>query len=434
MARFGKTGPHLARHRESCFAKSGHVAGARLLSSSETQPTKCCSSREPQLPAPPSSAFMTIDHRSASSSLQQLLATHTPAELLAKLAPKRTPLAPRVPSGGIDGESIAKRWAVLSGHESSERELFTEATASRASVYERNIENFIGTVNVPVGIAGPLRVNGTYAQGDFYVPLATTEAALVASYNRGALLISEAGGGSAILLREGVSRAPGFAFESVHGVGQFVAWAVGVFEQLRKVGRIHDSPRQAARHAREHRRESRLSDLRLHDRRGRWPEHGHDRYRGDLRLHRRARACEAELCVRRGQSLRRQEGEPAVVPQRSWTKRHVRVHRACRPRREAPAHDAADDGELLGHVRHGRCAERDDRRAGTLCERARGGVPGMWAGRGVRRGVRGWRHSLRGHQRRRSVRLGDAARISSSARSAEERRSRASGRASISSA
>src|SRR5688572_11010853 len=178
---------------------------------------------------------MTIDHRSASSSLQQLLATHTPAELLSKLAPKRTPLAPRVPSGGIDGESIAKRWAVLSEHENSERELLTEATAARASVYERNIENFIGTVNVPVGIAGPLRVNGTYAQGDFYVPLATTEAALVASYNRGALLISEAGGGSAILLREGVSRAPGFAFESVHGVGQFVAWAVGAFEQLKKI-------------------------------------------------------------------------------------------------------------------------------------------------------------------------------------------------------
>src|SRR5687768_14783827 len=56
---------------------------------------------------------MTIDHRSASSTLQQLLATHTAAQLLAKLAPDHAPLAPRVPSGGIDRDTIAQRWAVL---------------------------------------------------------------------------------------------------------------------------------------------------------------------------------------------------------------------------------------------------------------------------------------------------------------------------------
>jgi hydroxymethylglutaryl-CoA reductase (NADPH) len=177
---------------------------------------------------------MTIDHRSASSSLQQLLATHTAAELLAKLAPNHAPLATRVPSGGIDLDTIAKRWVVLPDRQRIQPELLGETTAEAVSVYARNIENFIGTVRVPVGIAGPLRVNGTYAQGDFYVPLATTEAALVASYSRGALLVSEAGGGTAILVREGVSRAPGFAFESLHGVGQFVAWAVGAIEELRR--------------------------------------------------------------------------------------------------------------------------------------------------------------------------------------------------------
>ena len=67
----------------------------------------------------PQDAPMTIDHRSASSSLQQLLATHTAAELLAKLEPKRTPLAPRIPSGGIDPDAIANRWAALGGHETS---------------------------------------------------------------------------------------------------------------------------------------------------------------------------------------------------------------------------------------------------------------------------------------------------------------------------
>src|SRR5688572_5611308 len=123
---------------------------------------------------------MTIDHRSASSTLQQLLATHTAAQLLAKLAPDHAPLAPRVPSGGIDRDTIAQRWAVLPDGERIRPELLDEKRLETASVYARNIENFIGTVSVPVGIAGPLRVNGTYAKGDFYVPLATTEAALVA--------------------------------------------------------------------------------------------------------------------------------------------------------------------------------------------------------------------------------------------------------------
>ena len=81
--------------------------------------------------------------------------------------------------------------------------LLDAVSGATAPLYARNIENFIGTVRLPVGIAGPLRVNGTYAQGDYYVPLATTEAALVASYSRGAQIISEAGGCAAIVLHEG---------------------------------------------------------------------------------------------------------------------------------------------------------------------------------------------------------------------------------------
>ena len=50
------------------------------------------------------------------------------------------------------------------------------------------------TVKLPVGLAGPLRINGLCAHGDFYLPLATTEAALVASYSRGCQTITEAGG------------------------------------------------------------------------------------------------------------------------------------------------------------------------------------------------------------------------------------------------
>jgi hydroxymethylglutaryl-CoA reductase (NADPH) len=85
-----------------------------------------------------------------------------------------------------------------------------------------------------VGVAGPLRVNGLFAQGDYYIPLATTEAALVASYSRGAQLISEAGGCTAMLINEGMSRAPGFAFTTLEEAGVFVVWALSNLEQFKR--------------------------------------------------------------------------------------------------------------------------------------------------------------------------------------------------------
>ena len=43
---------------------------------------------------------------------------------------------------------------------------------------KKNIENAIGAVQIPLGVAGPITINGEYAKGDFYLPLATTEGAL----------------------------------------------------------------------------------------------------------------------------------------------------------------------------------------------------------------------------------------------------------------
>jgi hydroxymethylglutaryl-CoA reductase (NADPH) len=84
-----------------------------------------------------------------------------------------------------------------------------------------------------VGVIGPLRVNGIFAKGDFYVPLATTEAALVASYGRGARLISSVGGCTTGTLAEGVHRSPGFAFASTTEAGLFVAWVCANFDLLK---------------------------------------------------------------------------------------------------------------------------------------------------------------------------------------------------------
>lgn len=77
---------------------------------------------------------------------------------------------------------------------------------------EKNCENMIGTIQVPVGVAGPLSIKGMYTQGDFYIPLATTEGALVASINRGAKAITQSGGACATTECVGITR--GVVFET----------------------------------------------------------------------------------------------------------------------------------------------------------------------------------------------------------------------------
>lgn len=72
----------------------------------------------------------------------------------------------------------------------------------------KNVENAIGAVQVPLGIAGPLRINGDYARGDFYIPLATTEGALVASVNRGCSVCTQSGGVNVAVLQDEMTRAP----------------------------------------------------------------------------------------------------------------------------------------------------------------------------------------------------------------------------------
>ena len=71
-----------------------------------------------------------------------------------------------------------------------------------------NIENSIGIVQIPMGIAGPLKVKGEYADGEYLIPLATTEGALVASVSRGISTINKSGGASSTILKKGTTRGP----------------------------------------------------------------------------------------------------------------------------------------------------------------------------------------------------------------------------------
>lgn len=70
------------------------------------------------------------------------------------------------------------------------------------------IEQKIGCVCVPLGFAGPLKINGEYAKGEFFIPVATNEAALIAGLSRGIRTINEAGGIKTVLKYNGMTRAP----------------------------------------------------------------------------------------------------------------------------------------------------------------------------------------------------------------------------------
>jgi hydroxymethylglutaryl-CoA reductase (NADPH) len=90
--------------------------------------------------------------------------------------------------------------------------------------YAGNIEGFAGFVQIPVGISGPLKVRGQYAEGDFYLPLATTEGALVSSVARGCHIISMSGGAEVRIIDDSIVRTPVFVFSSLAEQQEFSLW------------------------------------------------------------------------------------------------------------------------------------------------------------------------------------------------------------------
>ena len=99
-----------------------------------------------------------------------------------------------------------------------------------------NVEHFVGVAQVPIGVAGPLLVNGEHAQGEFFVPLATAEGTLVASYNRGMKLVREAGGCTVTVMDDAMQRAPSFVFESARGAREFGQWLTENFDAIKAAG------------------------------------------------------------------------------------------------------------------------------------------------------------------------------------------------------
>jgi hydroxymethylglutaryl-CoA reductase (NADPH) len=98
-----------------------------------------------------------------------------------------------------------------------------------------NIEHLIGTAQIPLGIAGPLRINGEHAHGEYLIPLATTEGTLVASYNRGMKVLNAAGGVTCTVQDDSMQRAPVFIFDSAREARAFTQWLQENLPQITEI-------------------------------------------------------------------------------------------------------------------------------------------------------------------------------------------------------
>ncbi len=100
---------------------------------------------------------------------------------------------------------------------------------------EGSVENLVGGAELPMGVAGPVPVEGGAADGEYYLPMATTEGALVASVNRGLGTIDAAGGATARVTDAGMTRAPVFRVEGVAEAAEVVEWVETNEDRLREV-------------------------------------------------------------------------------------------------------------------------------------------------------------------------------------------------------
>ncbi|MEX2261877.1 MAG: hydroxymethylglutaryl-CoA reductase [Bryobacteraceae bacterium] len=132
-------------------------------------------------------------------------------------------LLPRLKDQGYDAERVMRRRAWV--------ERKTGATLDHIGSYSfdpeqmrGNIENPIGVAQVPMGVAGPVLVHGEYAKGLFYVPMATSEGALIRSYERGMVALTKSGGVQTALLADENQIAPTFFFEDVSSAAAFSEW------------------------------------------------------------------------------------------------------------------------------------------------------------------------------------------------------------------
>jgi hydroxymethylglutaryl-CoA reductase (NADPH) len=159
---------------------------------------------------------------------------------------------PRDPENDYTREAAEMRRAFLAERTGAKLEHMSRFSFDPA-VLPGNVEHFTGVAQVPIGIAGPLLVDGEHASGEFYVPLATAEGTLVASYNRGMKLLYASGGVKTTVVDDRMQRAPCFLFASAREARAFGDWLVEHFDEIKGVaesttrsGRLQDIEQYSA--------------------------------------------------------------------------------------------------------------------------------------------------------------------------------------------
>jgi len=101
-------------------------------------------------------------------------------------------------------------------------------------IVKGNCEGFIGVAQVPIGMAGPLRVRGEHIDGEVLIPLATSEGTLIASYNRGIKVLNASGGVKSTVVADAMQRAPVFVFADARHARDFVTWVKANIDRIRE--------------------------------------------------------------------------------------------------------------------------------------------------------------------------------------------------------
>ncbi|HWP84295.1 MAG TPA: hypothetical protein VNN17_03850, partial [Terriglobia bacterium] len=142
-------------------------------------------------------------------------------------------LLPRLKDQGYDRERVAQRRAWLEAKTAVSLKHIGSLSFDPEQL-RGNIENPIGVAQVPLGVAGPVLVHGRYAEGLFYVPMASTEGALIRSYERGMVALTRAGGVETVIQADENQISPSFFFDSVAAAEGFAAWVPERLEELQQ--------------------------------------------------------------------------------------------------------------------------------------------------------------------------------------------------------